>query len=1220
MSGDDQPAMIFPAVIPEDDQSTMAFPPMTPELREMAKKLMLKCSKMGHEPPPLQDPPFNSFMDEDEEEGEMVPRKPFSLFSSLLSSLNLPPPDLSFSRSADLNSTSSNMTAMEADWNVTEELWNVTTLPDMIDNVKNSTATPQCFMHAFISPVAWFAVMHGGLRQRPEVLAKLLWASRPLVENMPPYDIPLPPRLDRDRLIEIMRMYRDVFGSLSEDQRSQIRDWVKRIVLENNFNCTSKGPMRPLKIKPAAEMIEFRPGQSPPKPFSPKLSMKPDIVTLRPCPPKQRWLTMRVLRIMGRFLSRLPPQEVRDISKEELCEFIRSPEFPASFRQVGRIRAALGRTLLGRIRRECSFTTQDLLEHTTSMGSLACFYDGKVSSLNESLTKQLLAQLDDCQNSASTKLKQRLVRKLFSSSFSSSSSSSSSSSALLESLGSGVSVLSPSKLMRFSARDLSKTLPSLRRARWTAAQAATLAKALIDKTQNISGDYLLSLGTVARGVASSMLKNVRGRDLLKGEGQEKLEAVSRKMSALQRKALLQGMRGDVDVSELVLKVPGPLLSSLSLSTLRQARLTSVEQLEGRNWTRAQSAFLLKKILGKKLKPQHLRKLGRAVQGVTCEMIDSLSSNEIMESVATLSNSSTWLAKAQTCCAARKLFASLEQERSDYFRNITSDELKNIPTVMLIYLPPGKIRSLPASVCSDFLDKMKMADLSSLPHSSPSRTALALRALDCLGKNMSELSTEEVKCLGPLLCELRPSRLRALWPEVLNDTLLEMASSCSYIPRPHREELFLLVKDTFGDPSSWSEEDMELLKPFLLLDNSTLRTLPDKPGLRSALSDLMDRLSDQSSAAVPEEFRSVPDLSTLRWKLFVLASREQSQQDNNSRRRRREAVVGEATVELIEQLGDDNVFWSPSQLADMSCATFNESASRLGEICGYTTEQLTALKQKTIQCWGAVSELSESQVVELGCVSQGFSAAELLLLNITSLDTLQLLSSCMWTQTQMAAMWQGFAKRTGTSAAQLSDLEVVGLGKFVCGLEKDEVEKLDNDCFREAAESVGSAPCQMAQLECFKKKAAATFGGPQDWSEGEVMALGNIMAGLDAAELQSLNSSVFSFITSSAIPLIPPKNLAALSVSQLQALGPDNAAMVTEAQKAELGEEQMKALAETMGVVYARSEPSSGGSQTGSSSGQDGSALPQAGGAPRSTMMSLVVMLQPVLMLLLSYMC
>lgn len=47
---------------------------------------------------------------------------------------------------------------------------------------------------------------------------------------------------------------------------------------------------------------------------------------------------------------------------------------------------------------------------------------------------------------------------------------------------------------------------------------------------------------MVRGVASSMLKNIRVTELLRGEDRERLETISRKMSALQRKALLQGVR------------------------------------------------------------------------------------------------------------------------------------------------------------------------------------------------------------------------------------------------------------------------------------------------------------------------------------------------------------------------------------------------------------------------------------------------------------------------------------------------------------------------------------------------------------------------------------------------------------------------------------------------------------------------------------------------------
>ena len=65
-----------------------------------------------------------------------------------------------------------------------------------------------------------------------------------------------------------------------------------------------------------------------------------------------------------------------------------------------------------------------------------------------------------------------------------------------------------------------------------------------------------------------------------------------------------------------------------------------------------------------------------------------------------------------------------------------------------------------------------------------------------GKNMSDLSDEEVLSLGPLLCELGPAQLLSLAPEVLNRTLRALAS-CPYIRRSRRAQIFKMVRDTFG---------------------------------------------------------------------------------------------------------------------------------------------------------------------------------------------------------------------------------------------------------------------------------------------------------------------------------------------------------------------------------------------------------------------------------------
>lgn len=128
-------------------------------------------------------------------------------------------------------------------------------------------------------------------------------------------------------------------------------------------------------------------------------------------------------------------------------------------------------------------------------------------------------------------------------------------------------------------------------------------------------------------------------------------------------------------------------------------------------------------------------------------------------------------------------------------------------------------------------------------------------------------------------------------------------------------------------------------------------------------------------------------------------------------------------------------------------------------------------------------LNESRIMEMGCVSQSLNTKQLQNLSITSLDTLELLSSCQWTQTQVTystllltivmatrqtvselrvlqltwtwmlcflqreAVLQGFVKRSGMHVAKLSALEMAGLGQFICGLQPNETEQLNTAEFK-----------------------------------------------------------------------------------------------------------------------------------------------------------------------------
>ncbi|XP_039535563.1 otoancorin [Pimephales promelas] len=1179
------------SVMPDRNQSTIDFPKIPADFREMAKKLMITCFKKGYHVPVMNNSLNSSYA---QTHNQMM-QSPISMFVELLSSL---PPSFSIPRN-----NQSNDTADEKDlWDIAEKMQNCTNLGHMIELMRNTTESPHCLLRAFVAPLSWMAIMQNGTSLNKEDLTTLLWAAKPFLEAMPPSSFVLPAFSQSSHLAEMMKVLSEMFSILSEEQRNEIIGWAKERVAENEFNCSLKAPAssKPptLPNGPSVNWVSMGSSAVLKRPGA-KATDHP-AMKVRTCPPGFLWLKARMLAMMGPFLSRLPSKEVETIPKEELCEFFRTPDFSPSFHNVIGIKPDLGRKLFQRLKEECS-SPDNFTQNIDRLGSLACFFDGAMS-LNLSLSRKLLSQIDACKNSEIDKVKRQLVQNILEKD-----DGFSSSAGMLQSLGSSVSVLPLSRLSRFTPEDLKNTLSSLRQAKWSPAQAKTLAQKLLEDTKNISSERLLSLGSMVRGVASAVLKNVKAKGLL---GNEALETMSEKMSSLQRATLLEAFRRDVNASELVKGLPDSLLSSLSLSTLEKADLSSVDQLQGRGWTSAQSAFLLKKILGNKINPSELRKLGQAVQGVTCEMIGKVNRTDALEMAQTLINSFAWLSRVQIRCAAQKLFASLEEQRPGYFSDIKNSELQAIPGLLLIHLPVEKIQNLSDAVCPAFMEKMAQVNLTFLPNSSPARYALTKRGIGCLKGNVSDLSAAEVLTLGPLVCELDPAWIASLNPAALNATLQALAS-CQYIQQQHREHLFRLLTGTYGDPAYWSEVDMRALGPLLLLNDTAIEKLPSKSWLKSYLSDLMDSLPSQPVVPPPKEFYSWLDLSALRRKLFELKTSSTLQN-----RRKREVFLTvmstlEPTLIYIEDLKQGNIYWTPTQLSKMTVQTFQDAVPTLGMINNYSTEQLAALKAKIVEAWGSVSMLNESQITQLGCICQGFSAEELGNISITSLDTLEVLTACSFTQTQRTAIWHAYERVTGISVAGLGPLEMMGLGQFICGLQPAQIDQLNSTSFREAVEAVGRASCLLNVRERLKEKAMAVFGKPETWTEAQVSEMGNILAGLSTVELGRLNSSVLPFVQRSAIPLIPSDRLAAMSVSQLKALGPENAAMVTEAQRAGLRVDQRSALDEAVGLKTARAEVASP-----SPSGLNPvSPLPLKGGAAAESMTGCVLMQAIVLMLL-----
>nr|KAF6441720.1 otoancorin [Rousettus aegyptiacus] len=114
-------------------------------------------------------------------------------------------------------------------------------------------------------------------------------------------------------------------------------------------------------------------------------------------------------------------------------------------------------------------------------------------------------------------------------------------------------------------------------------------------------------------------------------------------------------------------------------------------------------------------------------------------------------------------------------------------------------------------------------------------------------------------------------------------------------------------------------------------------------------------------------------------------------------------------------------------------------------------------------------------------------------------------------------------------------------------------------FRAVVARIGTLVCSTDVLAEFKKKAEAVFGNPAEWSSSVLQELGTIAAGLTKEELRMLDKDLMPYFQPSAIRCLPDEIFKELSAEQIAALGPENAAAVTPAQRRQLGVWQLQSL-------------------------------------------------------------
>nr|KAF6441725.1 otoancorin [Rousettus aegyptiacus] len=833
------------------------------------------------------------------------------------------------------------------------------------------------------------------------------------------------------------------------------------------------------------------------------------------------WVSAEDLWILGRYMVHLSLEEIMKISPKEMGLFISYDNATKQLDTVYDLTPELARVFLERI----GASDFDLRNTSTMhrLGLLLCFYDD-LELLDAATARVLLHRTLKCRRlrgfqAAVRKLKADLLD------------IATENQTLNETLGSlsdAIVGLTHSQLDSLSPEAVHGAISTLSQVSgWAKSQVVILSAKYLAHEKGPSSN-ISQMGALLAGVGAQAFHDMEQRVLVQvlrsaasphGSG----------LSPVQQQGILSKIMEAGDSTPGIVDIQGAFFKEVSLFDLRREPRFDETVLRGKELRRAQALFLYDLLSRTTARPEALLGTGQLVKGVTCAHIDAMSADSFLAHFQFFENNLELLSPGQVNCLAWKHW---EVSRS------------SVPPFLLAALPVRYLASVPASQCVPLLISLGKSRLDALVLDSHKKNVVLRKVQQCLNDAVADEYTVDI--VGNLLCRLPAAIIHHGVSSRAWATALHGLRGCPDLSPEQKAAVRLRLLEQSGPPQNWTAETIQDMGPFLALFSGD-----ELSSVATKFPDILQQTaSEMAGTSPPQEFL---------WAVFE-SVRNGSERGPSADPSPGCLGVGAPSSDDIFRLAEANACWAPEALLCMGEDVFLRNVELLGAVRGFGPPQLTALKEKAVQVWDAPSHWREHHILSLGRIALAFNERELGQLGLSAIDTVASLSQqTEWTPGQAKSILRGFLEDSGSRIQDLKSFHLVGLGATLCAMNATEISLIRVSEFRAVVARIGTLVCSTDVLAEFKKKAEAVFGNPAEWSSSVLQELGTIAAGLTKEELRMLDKDLMPYFQPSAIRCLPDEIFKELSAEQIAALGPENAAAVTPAQRRQLGVWQLQSL-------------------------------------------------------------
>ncbi|NWI85741.1 OTOAN protein, partial [Pitta sordida] len=877
------------------------------------------------------------------------------------------------------------------------------------------------------------------------------------------------------------------------------------------------------------------------------------------------WVSAESLWILGRYMVHLPLEEILKISLSEIRLFISYDNATKQLDMVYDITPGLAQAFLERInssgfdmRNISTIYRQDCFSFSfmVVLGLLVCFYDG-LEQMDAAVARALLHQMIKCNQlrgfqAEVHKLKSQLLNIAM---------QNQTLNDTLGSLSDAVVGLTSSQLESLSPEAVQNAIATLNQVSgWAKSQVMILSSKYLSDEKVLSSYNVSQMGTLVTGIGTQSLHSMNPRELsqlIRGTTSQFLSD----LSPAQQQGILRKIAASGDFSSSVKDIQGAFFKEISLSGLWKQTGYSSFMMKEKELRRSQALYLYE-LLSKKSPPVDLLSTGQLVKGVTCQLIESMSTDVFLNNFKFFEMNLHLLSPYQVNCLAWK------------FWDVSN---ASIPPFLLVVLPAEYLQYVSGPLCVPFIESLGKTDMDLLIPSHHKRNAVLQKVQECLNGSIAD--GYDVDLLGNLICHLPPAFLQGRMSLKAVATALHQFKLCQQLSHEQKTEIKYKLLELYGSSNNWTAETTLDVGPFIaLLSKEELNVLAEK--FPDIILQIAKTIGPVSSA---EELLS----TVFECVSSATASKPSSLTTPDCLGTR--APSSDEIIKLVEA----NVFWSVQELKCMDPGTFDKNVELLGTVSGFDNSQLIALKEKAKQVWGSLPGWKSYHIVSLGRIALALTEHEIQELDLHSIDTVSVLSQqTEWTLTQARSILQGFLEDSGQTISTLKSFDLVGLGAILCALDPTEIMSIRTAEFSAAVARIGLLFCSTPVLRQFKKMAESVFGASTNWNGSILQEIGTIAGGLNEDELKAFDKNLMPYFQPEAVKHIPPEIFQALSPEQIANLGPENAAMVTGSQRELLDASQLQSL----GLALDGARTSTPESQSSAGSTQE-MQIPAPSGAP-----------------------